>query len=58
MRSALLALAVTLAAVVSVPPADSAPRQLWPGVTYEPGVQFTTRGPVVINVLRERDRAG
>ena len=50
MRSALLALA--LAAVVSVPSAASTTRQLWPGVTYEPGVQFTTRGPVVINVLR------
>ena len=52
MRSALLALTVALAAVVSVPAAASATRQLWPGVTYEPGVQFTTRGPVVINVLR------
>jgi Phosphodiester glycosidase len=52
MRTALLALALALAAVVSVPPAGSATRQLWPGVTYEPGVQFTARGPVVINVIR------
>ena len=30
----------------------AAPRELWPGVTYESGVQFTTHGPVAINVLR------
>ena len=30
----------------------AATRTLWPGVTYERGVQFTTRGPVAINILR------
>ena len=24
---------------------------LWPGVTYEPSVQFTPHGPVALNVL-------
>ena len=53
MRPALLALAVAvLVAVVAIQPAATATRQLWPGVTYEPGVQFTARGPVMINVLR------
>ena len=32
--------------------AGAAPRTLWPGVTYELGVQFTPRGPVAIHVLR------
>jgi hypothetical protein len=44
--------ASSLAAALLVPVAAGAPRELWPGVTYEPGVQFTPRGPVAINVLR------
>jgi hypothetical protein len=53
MRRLLSTLAVSsLAAVVLVPAVAGAPRELWPGVTFEPGVQFTTRGPVAINVLR------
>jgi hypothetical protein len=46
-----LAVAVLLATLL-VPSAGTATRQLWPGVTFEPGVQFTARGPVAINVLR------
>ena len=41
-----------LAATVLASAGRAAPRELWPGVTYEPGVQFTSRGPVAINVLR------
>jgi hypothetical protein len=53
MRRLLSTLAVSsLAAVVLVAAGMGAPRELWPGVTFEPGVQFTTRGPVAINVLR------
>jgi hypothetical protein len=53
MRRLLSTLAVSsLAAAVLVPAGAGAPRELWPGVTFEPGVQFTSRGPVAINVLR------
>ncbi len=47
-----LAAVSSLAAALLVPAAAAAPRDLWPGVTYESGVQFTTHGPVAINVLR------
>jgi hypothetical protein len=40
------------ASALLVPAAPAAPRELWPGVTYEAGVQFTPHGPVAINVLR------
>jgi hypothetical protein len=43
---------VSFLAVLLTPAAHAAPRELWPGVTYEHGVQFTTRGPVAINILR------
>lgn len=46
-----LAIAVAVAAVVAAP-AAGAPRVLMPGVTYERNVQFTTRGPVAVHVLR------
>jgi hypothetical protein len=46
-----LAAALTLFAVAPSH-ADAAARELWPGVTYEHGVQFTPRGPVAIGVLR------
>jgi hypothetical protein len=53
MRRLLSTLAVSLlAAVLLVPAVSGAPRELWPGVTFEPGIQFTSRGPVAINVLR------
>src|SRR5262249_10946135 len=53
MRRLLSTLAVSsLAAALFVPAVAAAPRELWPGVTYESGVQFTTHGPVAINVLR------
>lgn len=53
MRHLLLTFVVaSLVAAFLVPVVSAAPRELWPGVTYEPGVQFTSRGPVAINVLR------
>ena len=53
MRRLLSTLAVSsLAAVLLASTGAGAPRELWPGVTFEQGVQFTTRGPVAINVLR------
>ncbi len=53
MRHLILTLVVaSLVASFLVPVVSAAPRELWPGVTYEPGVQFTSRGPVAINVLR------
>jgi hypothetical protein len=50
-------LATTLVAALAVaslvaPAAGAATQELWPGVTYETGVQFTPHGPVAINVLR------
>ena len=50
-RALLIAALTTLAAALLAPSAPAASRELWPGVTYEPGVQFTSRGPVTINVL-------
>ena len=52
MRRLLATAAVLSLAVVLGAPAEAAPRVLWPGVTYELGVQFTPRGPVAIHVLR------
>ena len=53
MRRLLPTLAVSsLAVALLVPAGAGASRELWPGVTFEPGVQFTSRGPVAINVLR------
>ena len=46
-----LAAVSSLAAALLAPAVAAAPRELWPGVTYESGVQFTTHGPVAINVL-------
>jgi hypothetical protein len=44
---------LSLAAVglVLAGPAASAPRELIPGLTYDRRVEFTTRGPVVVNIL-------
>src|SRR6478735_10552918 len=53
MRRLVVTLLVTLAATALVAPAgEAAPRELWPGVTFENDVQFTPHGPVAINVLR------
>jgi hypothetical protein len=52
MRCLLATAAVLSLAVVLGAPAVAAPRVLWPGVTYELGVQFTPRGPVAVHVLR------
>jgi hypothetical protein len=53
MRRLAVTLLVSLAAtVLLVPAGHAAPRDLWPGVTYESDVQFTPHGPVAINVLR------
>jgi hypothetical protein len=38
-------------ALVLAGPAGAAPRELIPGLTYERKLEFTTRGPVVVNVL-------
>ena len=49
-RLPVIVAAVSLALALCAP-AVAAPRALWPGVTYDRGVQFTPRGPVAINVL-------
>jgi hypothetical protein len=41
-----------LALVVAAPAQAQQRQQLWPGVTYERGVQFTPNGPVAISILR------
>ena len=52
-RRALVTVSASLLAATALASAGhAASRELWPGVTYEPGVQFTSRGPVAINVLR------
>jgi Phosphodiester glycosidase/FlgD Ig-like domain len=45
LRRALVALLVLAA------PASAAPQELLPGLTYERKIEFTTTGPVVVNVL-------
>jgi hypothetical protein len=44
-------LATGLFALVLATPAVAQPRLLWPGVTFDTGVQFTPNGPVAINIL-------
>jgi hypothetical protein len=51
-RALVTVFASLLVATALAPTGHAAARELWPGVTYEPGVQFTSRGPVAINVLR------
>ena len=41
-----------LAVVLLAAPAHAQPTQLFPGVTYEHGVQFTPHGPVSIRIVR------
>jgi hypothetical protein len=45
------AVIVSLLALVLAGPAAAAPRELIPGLTYDRRVEFTPRGPVVVNVL-------
>ncbi len=53
MRRLVLAAVIIASALAVGPSAGQAQvRQLWPGVTYESGVQFTLHGPVAINILR------
>lgn len=54
-RRVLLALAAIVAAVtaaVVAAPASAQATQLFPGTTYENGVQFTPHGPVAIRIVR------
>ena len=44
-------LAPTLLAQILAAPAAAQSRMLWPGVTFDTGVQFTSNGPVAINIL-------
>ena len=44
-------LATGLFALALAAPAAAQPRILWPGVTFDTGVQFTPNGPVAINIL-------
>jgi hypothetical protein len=44
-------LVTAIALLVFAAPAAAQPRVLWPGVTYDTGVQFTPNGPVAINIL-------
>ena len=46
----LLAILLLVALVVAAP-AQAQPKTLWPGVTFDTGVQFTSNGPVAINIL-------
>ena len=38
-------------ALLFAAPAAAQPRELWPGVTFDTAVQFTSNGPVALNVL-------
>ncbi|MGZ8687438.1 MAG: hypothetical protein ACXWZP_03325, partial [Gaiellaceae bacterium] len=44
-------LITALTALCLAAPAGAQPRALWPGVSFETGVQFTPNGPVAINIL-------
>ena len=44
-------LATGILLLVFAAPAAAQPRALWPGVTFDTGVQFTPNGPVAINIL-------
>ncbi len=49
MRRSLLL--IPFVVLVLAAPAAAQPRELWPGVTYDTSVQFTSHGPVALNVL-------
>ena len=44
-------LLTVVAALLFAAPAAAQPRELWPGVTFDTAVQFTSNGPVALNVL-------
>ncbi len=44
-------LLTTFVALLVASPAAAQPRPLWPGVTFDTGVQFTSNGPVALNIL-------
>jgi hypothetical protein len=44
-------LATALFVLVLAAPGAAQPRPLWPGVTFDTGVEFTPNGPVAINIL-------
>ena len=44
-------LLISIAVLVLAAPASAQQRTLWPGVTFDTGVQFTPNGPVAINIL-------
>ena len=48
-RAAVIGAAVVALACAGIAQAQS--QTLWPGVSYETGVQFTPNGPVAINIL-------
>jgi Phosphodiester glycosidase/FlgD Ig-like domain len=52
------ALAALAAALVIAPSAGAAPVQLFPGATYESGVEFTPHGPIGIHVVRGPNPVG
>ncbi len=52
LRPLVSASVVALAATLLAAPASAQPAQLFPGTTYEQGVQFTPHGPVAIHVVR------
>ena len=43
-------LLIPFVALVLAAPAAAQPRELWPGVTYDTTVQFTSHGPVALNL--------
>ncbi len=51
-RLAVLAASLSTLAFVQVGTASAQPTQLFPGVTYETGIQFTPHGPVAIHIVR------
>ncbi|MGI8974953.1 MAG: phosphodiester glycosidase family protein [Gaiella sp.] len=52
MQRFVLAVVLALLSLAVAPLARGETRTLWPGTTFETGVQFTAAGPVAINVLR------
>ena len=44
-------LIIVVLGIAFVTPAHAETRSLWPGVTYEGAVQFTSHGPVALNVI-------
>ena len=51
-RPLVLVVVVAATALALAGPAGAAQTVLWPGVTYERGVQLTPNGPVAISILR------